>query len=38
MSIEQLDAAIAAAASGPVLAVPADPAVGTDTWVFEIGW
>ena len=38
MSIEQLDAAIVAPVGGIVLTVPANPAVGTGTWAFEIGW
>ena len=38
MSIEQLDAAIAAPVGGLVLTVPADAAVGIGTWAFEIGW
>jgi hypothetical protein len=38
MSIEQLDAAIVAPVGGVVLTVPVNPAVGTGTWAFEIGW
>jgi hypothetical protein len=37
MSIEQLDAAMAAPVGGVVLTVPANPAIGTGTWAFEIG-
>ena len=38
MSVEQLDAAIAAPVGGVVFTMPANPAIGTGTLAFGIGW